>query len=87
MTGGNRYLDSTEIFIPALSQASWTDVGKLPSPRGSLAAVSLNNNVFVMGNDFKQHPLNTFQSFFCKVAISQPKDFGLTEMQQLIVKF
>ena len=53
MTGGvenwQTYLDSTEIFVPALTQSSWTDVGKLPSPRNGLAAVSLNNNVFVMG--------------------------------------
>ena len=57
MTGGVKnwqtYLDSTEIFVPALSQTSWTDVGKLPSPRNGLAAVSLNNNVFVMGKDQK----------------------------------
>ena len=54
MTGGvenwQTYLDSTEIFVPALFQSSWTDVGKLPSPRVYLAAISLNNNVFVMGN-------------------------------------
>ena len=62
MTGGNRRstdaLYSTEIFVPALSQSSWTDVGNLPSPRGSLAAVSLNNNIFVMGKRQKSNILS-----------------------------